>query len=342
MPYQNVIAFQRVEGAIETTRGTEVTTMTRELTVLQSGGNTMNYTADREDAPETTRSFAGDRDTAITNVGATIALEAQLAYEEIPWWLALALNGATSSLTGVTDGGTPPAYTYAIDPIDTADNLATATMKLGDGAVAYALRRWAINAATFRCNPNQGGEASWRIALDGPAIFIGPDTFDNPTAISRTKVRSNGSKVYLDTGSDTIGTTQLTGLVRNLSFTIANNIEEKRFVEDGQDAASDFGRGNQRITGDFTVEHLSDEFFALMRANTPVKLRFEQTGAEIHGSTPMNYTFQVDFPIAKLNAPSFSYAGNNKVATFPFIAEKPIGAAAIQTETVNAIATVTA
>lgn len=339
MPYTNVLAFQRLQAALETTRGTEVATMTRELVVLQQGGSNMTYSADREDAPETLRSFAGDRDTALTNESVQIAIEARLSFEELPWWLSLALNGASASLVGTTDGLTPPAYTYPIDPVDTADNLGSATLKIGDGATCYVVRRFMCNEATFRCNPNAGGEASWRMAMNGPAIFVGPDTFDTPTETSRTIVQSNGTKMYFDTAS-AIGTTQLLALVRNMSFAVSNNIEEKRFVEGGAQASADVGRGMQRVTGDFTMEHLSDTYFALMRANTDTKIRFEQEGPAINGTA--NNLWQVDFPIAKLNAPSPSYAGNNKVMTYPFLAEKPVGAAAIQTTTVNAVATITA
>ena len=339
MPYENVKGFQRVQAAIETTRGTEVATMTREIVPLQDGGVSWTYGRDREDAAEALRSFAGKRDTALTNETNSLSLEVRASYEEIPWWLSLSLNGDAASLTGVTDAQVPPGYTYAIDPLDTSDNLDTATVKIPDAAKVYTLRRWAVNSQTFRCNPNAGGEASWRIVSEGPAIFVGPDAFDSPTETSRTIVLSNGSRVYLDTAS-AIGTTQLTGLVRNMSFAITNNIEEKRFVEGGIAAASDFGRGEQVITGDFTIEFLDDTYFALMRANTDIKLRFEQTGAAINGTN--DYTFQVDFPKAKLDAPSMSYAGNNHILTFPFVAEKPIGAAAIQTTTINAVATVTA
>jgi hypothetical protein len=340
MPYTNVLAFKKVQAKLEATRGTAEVTMTRWLTVLQNGGVAVTYSRDREDAPETLRSFAGDRDTALTNESVTISIEARLSYEEIPWWFSLALNGAAATLTGTTTGSTPPGYTYTIAPDDTTDNLDTATLKIGDGSTCYIYKRFAVNTMTIRCNPNAGGEATWRINLEGPAVFVGTGTFDSPVDISRTMVLSNGSKMYLDT--TTIGTTQLTGLVRNFSVTVANNIEEKRFIETGVAAASDFGRGLQRVTGDFTAEHLTDTQFAQMRANTALKLRFEQTGANI-GSTPTtDYRVRIDIPQARLNAPSESYAGQNMVMTYPFIGEKGTATAAITTATVNAVATVTA
>lgn len=340
MPYGNVQAFKKVQGKIEAVRGTAETTMTRWITVLQSGGVAVTYNRDREDAPETLRSFNGDRDTALTNESVGINIEARMSFEEAVWWLNLALDGG--NLTGTTTGSTPPGYTYTLTPNDTVDDLASATLKIGDGATAYRYRRCMVNSATFRCNPNAGGEASWRMAAELIAIFDGTTSFDSPTDITRNMILSNGSKLYLDTAS-AIGTTAQSLLIRNMSFTIANNLEEKRFIESGITAAADVGRGMQRVTGDFTAEHLNDAtFFALMRANTNTKLRFEYTGPSI-GTTPTtNYLWQVDFPQAKLNAPSESYAGQNMVMTYPFIAEKPVGAGVITIKDVNATASITA
>jgi hypothetical protein len=340
VPYTNVMAFQKVQGVIETVRGTAITTMTRPITVLVQGGNSWTYSRDREDAPETLASFNVDRDTALTNEAVTIAIEARLSFEEAIWWLNLALDGGNR--TGTTTGSTPPGFTYTLTPNDTTDDLDSATLKLGDTSQAYRFRRCMVNTATFRCNPNAGGEATWRMTADLIAIYDGTTTFDSPASITRTMVLSNGSKLYLDTAS-AIGTTAQNLLVRNMSFTIANNLEEKRFVESGSTAAADVGRGFQRITGDFTVEHISDAtFFALMRANTNTKIRFEYTGAQI-GTTPTtNYLWQADFAQAKLNAPSFSYAGQNRVATYPFLAEKPTGGAALTIKDVISSGTVVA
>lgn len=337
MPYGNVKAFQRIEAKIEAVRGTAETTMTRPIIVLLDNFG-WTYNREREDAPEALNSFAADRDTALLQESVTIDVEARLSHEEAIWWLNLALDG--SNLTGTTTGSTPAGFTYTLTPQDAADDLASATIKYGDGATAYRFRRCMVNTMTFRCNPN--AESTWRMTANLLAIFDNTTTYNSPASITRTMVNSNGSKLYFDTSS-AIGTTAQNLLVRNMSFTINNNLEEKRFVESGITASADVGRGFQRITGDFTVEHLSDAtFFAIMRANTNTKIRFEYTGSQI-GTTPTtNYLWQVDFPQAKLNAPSQSWTGVNNTYTYPFIAEKPTAAAAITIKDVIAAATVTA
>ena len=341
MPYSNVRAFHRAQAKIEGVRGTAETTMTRWLTVLQNGGIVATYSRDREDVPETLRSFQGDRDTEILAENVTIAIEARLSYEEVPWWFSMALKGGSGTRTGTTTGSTPPGYTYAITPSDTADDLDTFTLKIGDPSVCYQYRRVVVNQMTLRCNPNQGGEASWRITLECMALFVGTSTFDAPSDISRTMVKSLGSAMFLDTAS-AIGTTQLQNLVRNWSITVNNNIEEKRFVDSGVAAHTDFGRGLMRVTGDFTIEHTADTYFALHRANTNTKLRFQQTGAQIGVTPTTNYLFRVDVPQAKLDSPSETWIGNNRCYTYPFLGEKPTGASSITTSTVTAASTVTA
>lgn len=337
--YGNIVAFQRVQAKIEAVRGTAETTMSRWLYVLQSGGISWTYARDREDAPETLRSFFGDRDTALTNESVTFSIEARVSYEELPWWFSLFIKGGSSQRTGTTTGSTPPGYSYTFSPTAGADDIDTFTMKIGDGATGYRFRRCVVNSATLRCNPNEGGEATWRIALEGMAIFDGTTTFDSPTDITRTMVSSNGSKLYLDT-TLALGTTQLLAMVRNMSLSFALNAEEKRFIESGATASADIGRGNYRVTGDFTAEALSDTQFALMRANTAVKLRMEQAGAQIGPTPPTTYLLQLDAGQAKLNAPSRSTIGQNFVWTFPFIAEAPAGGVPITAKVVNALATV--
>jgi hypothetical protein len=338
--YGNVKVFRRYQSKIEVVRGTAETTMTRPVIGLLDGGFSWKYNRDREDAPEALGTFHVDRDTALTNESVTINFEIRASFEEAIWWLNLALDGGNR--TGTTTGSTPPGYTYTLTPNGAADDLDSATFKIGDGATAYRFRRCMVNTITFRCNPNAGGEATWRIAGDMLAIFDGTTTLDSPAGISRTMIYSNGTKMYFDTSS-ALGTTAQDGKVRNVSFTIANNLEEKRFMDSGTTAAADVGRGPQRVTGDFTVEHLSDAtYFAIMRANTKTKIRFEYTGATIGATPTTNYLFQADFPQAMLNAPSESYAGQNLTYTYPFIAEAPIGGVPITIKDVTATATVTA
>lgn len=337
--YTNVRAFQRAQAAIETTRGTAMATMSRWLTVLQQGGIVATYARERADEPELTRSLFADQDTILLGESCTVRIEARLSFEELPWWFSLALKGGSAVRTGVSDAGTPPAYTYAITPTADADDLDSFTLKIGDSNACYVYSRVMVQTMTIRCNPNSR-EGTWRITLDCIAIFEGTGTFDAPADLTRTMIRSLGSKFYIDDAL-AIGTTQPLGLVRNWSCTVALNNEEKMFPEDDGKAAVGIGRGLVKVTGDFTMEHTSDTYFQKMRDNTEFKIRMEKTGPDIAAGTS-TYLLQLDFPAAKLNAPAESYIGQNKVYTYPFLAELPASGGAIETTTVNALATVTA
>ena len=71
MPYSNVTAFQRYQAKIEAVRGVAETVMTRWLYLDAGSGFNWTYAREREDAPETLRSFHVDRDTALTSEGVT-------------------------------------------------------------------------------------------------------------------------------------------------------------------------------------------------------------------------------------------------------------------------------
>ncbi len=334
MAYLNVLANARVQTKIEAVRGTAETTMTRTLILLQSGFS-WTYDQARSDEPEMLGSFSVDRDTVLLERSCTFSFEARLAYEMVPWWMSLALKGGSATRIGTTTASTPPGYTYTITPDDTVDNLDTFTMKAGDGAVCYKFSRCVVTSTTIRANFGPGGEATWRIAVEGRAVFAGTSTFDAPADIARTMVQAKaGNLVFLDT--TTLGTTQLTGKARSFSVTIDNAIEDKYFAETGVDAGADFGRGSQRVTGELVLEALNDTEFAIMRANTAQKIRFQNTGANIGATPTTNYLQQLDLPQAKLNAPAMGYAGNNRIYTFPFIGEKPVAAQAITSKTVIA------
>jgi hypothetical protein len=338
MAYNNVRGLTRVESKIQAARGTPETTMTNREDLISFD---WSFNQERDTTEEMLGSFSPYRDTTLTARTLTANAELRVSYERLPWWLRLALDGSSGALAGVTTGSTPVGYTYTQTPNDTADDLEVATFKVGDGAQVYTLSRMAVNTFNIRANW-AGGEADWRATAEMMGIFTGTSTFDSPSAISRNIVSGvTGNKVYIDTSS-AIGTTQITGRARSFSVNIANNIEEKRFAESGLDSHTDFGRGFQVITGEIVLEALDDAQFLLMRNDTDIKLRIEQTGANIGATPTTDYRVRIDLPQAKLGSPSRSLMGQNWVWTFPFIAEKPTASQAITVATVNAAATVPA
>jgi hypothetical protein len=338
MPYQNVQVLERAQAKIEAVRGTAETLMTRWM-YPPPGGITWTYAQELEEITETTRTYATAVDRQLGYRTVRINFDLILTYEEAVWWLNCVLDGG--NLTGTTTGSTPPGYTYSLAQNVTTDDLSTFTLKAGDPGNPLKFSRCAVNQATFRWNPQPGGETVWHMTAEVWAIFIGPTSFDSPTDITRERVLARGTKVYIDT--TTLGTTQLLLASRSGEFTINNNLEEKFFSENIVDPHTDFARGPQIVTGSLVMEYLNDTEFALMRAGTVRKIRIVQTGRNI-GSTPTtDYKFQADFPNAKWLAPSFGYAGQNKIITMPFVGQwAPAATQPLLVSIVNTSATITA
>lgn len=339
MAYLNVLALERAEAKIETTRGTDAVTMTHNMALLASGSSfSLEQTHELE--PEMTQSFSPYNDLQLTQQRARLSVEFIATYEDLVWWDQHVVKSQAMPLAGTTTGSTPPGYTYTITPTSTADDIATSTWKVGDGAVAYKLTRCVVNTFTIRSNP--GSEGTWRCTAELFGIFQGSTTFDSPALTTQTKLQSYGTKVYVDAIGGTIGTTQILARIRSVSVTYTLNIEEKSFIETGVQAHTDFGRGYYVVTFEIVMEHNDDVWFLGARNNTPYKIRIEKTGAQI-GTTPTtNYLRQIDFNRAKLYIPTFQRAGQNKTAVFGGMVEKGSGVALIQHKTVTAAASVAA
>lgn len=318
MPIANVDVLERAQVKIEGTRGTAETTMTRWwYAPLQQV--TWEYQQELEEVEETTRTYATIVDRQLGIAYNRINVELNLTYEEVVWWLNCALDG--SNLTGTTTGSTPPGFTYTLAPNVSADDLASFSMKAGDTTNIYKFKRCMVNKMTMRWNPQSGGDVTWKMTAEIWAIFVGTTTFDSPTDLTRTRVLSRGTKLYVDT--TTIHTTQLLNTLRQGEITIDNQLEEKVFSESTVDPHTDVGRGSQIVSGSLVFENnaAAETEFANMRAGTVRKLSIEQTGTQIGITPTTNYNFRVDVPNAKWMAPSKSYAGHNSIITFPWVAQ---------------------
>ncbi len=341
--YTNVLVLDRIEGKVEAVRGTAETTMTRPFP-FPVGKASWTYESDEAITPETLRSYhATDADNTTVGISrCRLNIEFIADYDTLPWWLDLALKGA--NLTGVTTGSSPAGYTYTSTPTAATDDLATATFKVGDGAVAYKLDRGVVNTMTIRWNPAQGGDAYFMVAVEIFCRFQGTTTFDAPAALTRHKIPAKGTKVYIDATGGTIGTTQATGLVRSGSVTINNQIEEKQFTEDASLMSADFARGEQMISFDIAEEMAADTELAFLRAGTVRMIEVRNTGSQIGVTPTTNYLLKIQMPVARYTprmAPNWQ--GQNRVITTSGRAlRNAANTVPITVIVVNALSTVTA
>lgn len=331
----NVLVLERAEIAQEVTPGV-LKAMTRPLYHVQ-GGLTWTHEIPMDDTKEALGSKYGtelqDGGIPITRIN----IETVLSYQDVTWWLDKALyaiNLATpTNLTG--------AYGYTFTPDGDAFDLNSFCMIAGDAAQAYGFKRCLVNKATFRWNPQSGGEAHWMGAFEIFAQFVGTDTFESPADYTRTKVLARGTDVYSDAIGGTIGTTAKTK-VRSGSISIDNQIEEKIYTENDTAVADDWGWGEQIVTAELLMEFANDTDFALYRANTRRLIRIAQTGPVAGGAN--NYTLRFDLPRAHIVSFQPGRTGQNKTATMGLVGETDRAAAVTQPMSayvINALATTT-
>lgn len=312
MAITNVTVLERAQAKIEGTRGTLESTLTRWLYPIQ-GSLTWTHEIPTDDTKEALRSYYATDNQTMGIPVTRINLETVVSYDELPWYLALILEGATLTGVSVNEG-----YSYEFDPPGTADDLKSFSMVAGDGTNNYEFKRCMVNRATFRFNPQSGGDAHWHLTLEIWAIFNAASaTFDSVADIAREKILSRGTKFYSDAAGGTIGSTQATGLVRSGSITIDNQLEEKLFVESVA-AHTDVARGEQIITGEIVVEFANDTYFGYFRAGTRRMFRILQTGTDL--GTDL-VTARFDAPYAHIVSFRPGYMGQNKTATIGFVAE---------------------
>jgi hypothetical protein len=236
-------------------------------------------------------------------------------FEDLPWWAQLFLKGG---VTGVSDAGTPPAYTYTYAPSAATDDLKSMTLEFNETGNPYESSQVMVTQATLRFNVGNNNEPAWMLDL----TLLGRDwsttTFTAALSDRDTEViLGRGTKLYIDAAGGTIGTTQVTGKLISGSFTFNPNIHFKNFAEDENAyAANKVGRGAYHVDAQFQFEFDDDAEFANYRSTTPVKrlIRIEREGTTIH--TTVKKRMRLDFPSMYWSSWSRGDRNGNLVATF--------------------------
>lgn len=263
----------RAQAGLETTRGTNVTATRKVYAQI-----TPSVTRPLSPFRNTTGTFQGRRRPSYARTRVTLSAMDEATYQDLPWWAALMLKGGVS---GVTDGGTPPAYTYTFNPTITSDDLKSATFEIGDTDNPYEIAQVMCDSWTLRMDSDNDAEPSWMLDLN----LLGRD-YETTTFTASLSDRSTdpilarGTKLYIDDAGGTIGATQKTGTLISCSITGNNALNYKAFAEDTKYvAANKVGRGEQTFDAQFTFEFADDVEFAKYRNTTPQQrlIRLEQS-----------------------------------------------------------------
>lgn len=330
--------FEIAQAGLETVPGTAVAA-TRKWYALFAP---FTYERELQWATNTTGTRYSRRVPSYRRPSHGLTATEDLSFEDAPWVFQMLFKGG---VTGVTDAGTPPAYTYTFIPTASAFDLKTATVEYGTPGLPYKANQVAMQSATIRMTPDD--QASWQ--ADYEMIARKPTQAAITAAIPervRELIKAPGTKVYIDAGGGTIGTTQLLARFIGASITINNNINFKAFSEDEDDyAANKIGIGDFTVDAQVTLEFDTDaeyaDYRALATAGAPFEklIRLERSGSQIHGASVTNKRIRFDMN-GYWSSLAQDYRETNRIITLGFQPGYNVtNAFLFKAEVVNALAT---
>lgn len=286
MPQTNETILLQAQAGLESTRGTNVAATRKVYAQI-----TPKYERPLMKFADTSGTFEGRRRAAHARAKVGFNAVDICTYEDLPWWLQL---GVAGGVAGVTDGDSPPAYTYTFTPTAAADDLKSATLEFGDSGNPYESGQVMCNSFTIRADSDNDSEPGWMIDLDLLARDWATTTFTGALTDRATEViLARGTDLYIDNAGGTIGSTAVTGKLIDFSVTVNNNIHYKSFMEDvTYVAANKVGRGERTIDAQITFEMDADGEFANLRSTSgPVQrlIRIEQSNTTVIHDTPDVY-----------------------------------------------------
>lgn len=329
MPYSNVRRLKRVQAGIETTRGTAATVTRRVY-----GAIVRTHSQAIERVPDESGTFFGGGAVAQGDAEVGFSVDAVLTYEDAMWWAQLALDG---TLTTTPDAGTPIAYTRDAIPDGSVDDLKTATFEYGWSGMVFRTTMVGVRRMTLACNRSDANY--WRLTADlfGRGITKISDFTAAIPQRTRETVAAKQTRLFLDAGTGTLGTTEVLGKWRSFSVTFDLAPDFKRFGEADEYVSPDFGRGDFVVTGEVTMEAVDDTEYEAQRTLVARGLRIEKTGSIIHDAIAKRH--RIDLPNIYWNAPTENIVGQNIVYAMGFVALPKAGASPVTLNNINALAT---
>ncbi len=332
----NELILTKTQAAIEATRGTDLP-----ATRIVYAKNAPKYEKALMEFQDQSGTFFDRRRAAYAREKVSFTMNDILTFEDGPWWFEQFIKGGVAP---VADAGTPIAYTRTFAPSAAADDLKSVTYEFNESGNVYKSNQVMVTQATLRMDADNDSEPGWMIDLEqiGLNWVSGSYTAAIPQR-STEVVLARGTKLWIDDGGGTIGTTQKLGSLINASITFNTGVHFKAFSENTTGfAPNKVGRQAYRVDAQFTFEFDSDVEFAKYRNSTPQPrlIRMASEGSQVHGSPTVNKLFQIDFPNGIWSSWSRGDREGNLTATFGMSAFYDATAAnVVSVKTINALST---
>lgn len=286
----NEIILKKVQAGLETTRGTGVAT-TRKVYAQVMG----SYDKPLGTFEDTTGTFAARRRAIYGREQIGFTLTDIATYEDLAWHMQMAMKGGVA---GVTDAGTPPAFTYSFIPSLSTDDVKSATYEHGEPGNVYKSTQVMTNSWTLRGDSDSDDEPGWMFEAEQLGRDWTTSTYTAAITDRTTEpIIMRGTKLFVDPAGGTLGSTQLLAHLISFSITGNNNLHFKAFAEDQTGfAANKVGRGARTFDAQLVIEFDNDTEFANYRAVAPVQrlVRLEREGTQIHGTSVTNKRVRID------------------------------------------------
>lgn len=280
MANENWTILDRLQAGIEATPGTAVPATRK---VYAEGA----YSYDRALAGVRDKSgtFDARRRVAYARESVAMTFTDSGSFEDIEFWLAMGVKGGA---VRTPDVGSPIAYAADYTPAQATHDLKSATFEVNHVGNVYRIPQVMLNTMTLRGDSDANDEPQWMVEAEGPGLGLEPATFTPAIPDRATElIDAKGTKLFIDDGGGTIGTTQKLGALISWSVSLTNNIEYKAYAENKRGMApGKFGRGERTIDCQLTLEFEDDLEFAKYRSDVPVEriIRLESEGSIIHGA----------------------------------------------------------
>lgn len=206
-----------------------------------------------------------------------------MSYEDIAWWMQFIAEGG---VTGVSDLGSPAAYSYAFDPDLTTDSVKSATIEFGVTGHIEDYLQCMVDTAQIRIAPDNTTDSAWMLDLGLKSLAIpAAGTFASLTTRVVEDIRAAGTKLYIDDDPVDLGTTQATAWMIDASVSINLMRHFKAFAENTDGASpGKTGRQARTIDAQITVEFDDYDEYDNFLSDEPVlrAVRLYQEGSIIH------------------------------------------------------------
>lgn len=291
-----VVPLRKIQIGTEGTAGTAVA-----ATTIWRGEGTGEDTTEFTFPPEQVGFFGGTDRQYVAKYGGTITTTSDATFEQ----LGYILNASIHNATGASDGGSGFIYSY-VYPKDADATPQTYTIEAGDNIAAEEMAYCYVPSFSLSGNAGEAMQlsADWEGRQWTPTTFTG--ALSLPTV--ETILASKG-KLYIDSASDTIGTTLKSGTL--LGFTLnVNGGLMPYFTTDGNLYFTGIKRGDPDITLELVFEHDATSVAqkADWRAGVAKQIRLKFEGSALASAGTYTYKTLIIDAVGRFE--SFSGLGN--------------------------------